>query len=325
MSHGDRAGSRGAAEHIDQGGRKADRFSRAEAATRGASPPRRAHALDGAVAAALCLCAAACTQPGTATQSAQAETAAAQFRVCADPNNLPFSNRREEGFENRIATLFAEELNAELHYTWWPQWRTFLRNTLRAGECDVVMGVPSSFELVLPTRPYYRSTYVFLYRADAPFEIRSLDDDILRELRIGVHLIGDDYTNTPPVHALSNRGITGLKGYMIYGDDVSKENPPARLVEAVAAGDVDVAIVWGPFAGYFAPRQPVELQLVPVQPQIDLPFLPMVFDISLGVRRGDSTRVRQLEEIMERRRDEIRAIIEEYGIPEVRRGGRSRS
>jgi mxaJ protein len=245
-----------------------------------------------------------------------------ELRVCADPNNLPFSNQREEGFENRIAALFAEELDAELRYTWHPQWRGFIRKTLREGDCDLVMGVPSSFELALPGRPYYRSTYVFVYPSDEAFEIRTMDDPILRDLRIGVHLIGDDYTNTPPAHALGARGIIdNVKGYMIYGD-YSQENPPARILDALSAGEIDVAIVWGPLAGYFAPRQPLALEIVPVSPQIDLPFLPFVYDISFAVRREEPEFLEELEAVLARRRGEVETILDEYGVPRVGRVGR---
>src|SRR5690606_5361260 len=124
------------------------------------------------------------------------------FRVCADPNNLPFSNAAEQGFENALAELLAAELGATVEYTWWAQRRGFIRNTLNAGDCDVVMGVPAGYELVATTQPYYRSTYVFVYRREPGLELRTIDDPRLRELAIGVHLIGDDGGNTPPVHAL---------------------------------------------------------------------------------------------------------------------------
>lgn len=246
---------------------------------------------------------------------------ARELRVCSDPNNLPFSNMREEGFENRIAELLARELNATLHYTWRAQRRGFIRSTLRAGECDLVMGVPSSFELALPTRPYYRSTYVFLSRKDRDLGIRSMDDPRLRELSIGVHLIGDDYTNTPPAHALATRGlIENVVGYSIYGD-VARENPPAQLVEAVADGDVDMAIIWGPFAGYFGGQQEVELERTAVQPRVDLPFLPMVYDIALGVRRQDSVFRQELDVVLERVGPEIAEILRQYRIPVEAGGG----
>jgi mxaJ protein len=253
---------------------------------------------------------------------AQAETTR-ELRVCSDPNNLPFSNQREEGFENRIAELLADEMDARLTYTWWPQRRAFLRHTLHAGECDLVMGVPSSFEMALPTRPYYRSTYVFVTRKDRALDIRSYDDPRLLDLRVGVHLIGDDGANTPPVHALTQRGaIHNLVGYRLFGD-YSEENPPARLVEAVARDEVDVAVAWGPLAGYFAPLQDVELDVVPVSPQIVLPFLPMVYDISLGVRREDTVFVRELEEILDRRRGDVEDILRLYGVPRADRGSRA--
>ncbi|HEX2091760.1 MAG TPA: substrate-binding domain-containing protein [Longimicrobiaceae bacterium] len=260
-----------------------------------------------ALAAALLLagCAGADTRP------------ARELRVCADPNNLPFSNQRGEGFENRLAELIARDLGAELRYTWWAQRRGFIRNTLRAGECDLVTGIPSSFELALPTRPYYRSTYVLVYRRDAPFRVRSFDDPVLRELTIGVHLVGDDGANPPPAHALSQRGIVGnVRGYTLYGD-YSRPNPPARILDALVRGEIDVAVVWGPLAGYFAPRQPVPLEVVPVSPQIDLPFLPFVFDISMGVERGDTALKEEVERILARRRAEVEALLDEYGVPRV--------
>lgn len=239
------------------------------------------------------------------------------FRVCADPNNLPFSNRREEGFENKLAEMIAAELGTSVQYTWWPQRRGFIRNTLREKLCDVVMGVPSSYELVLTTKPYYRSTYVFLYRKDAGLELRTLDDPVLRELRIGVHIIGDDYANSPPAHALSNRNIVqNVVGYSVYGD-YNEPNPPAAIVDAVESGEVDVAIVWGPIAGYFSKGQPLPLEIVPVSPQIDLPFLPFVFDVSMGVRREDEELRDGLERILDKKAAEIRALLEEYGVPIV--------
>jgi mxaJ protein len=242
------------------------------------------------------------------------------LRVCADPNNLPFSNRRLEGFENRIAALIARDLGgsaAKVVYTWWPQRRGFVRNTLNTGDCDVVMGVPASYELVLTTRPYYRSTYVFVSRRDRHLGVRSFDDPLLRRVSIGVQLVGDDYANSPPSHALAARGVIGnVHGYSVYGD-YSRESPPADIVDAVGRGEVDVAVVWGPLAGYFARRQPVPLDLVPVSPQIDLPFLPFVFDISMGVRRQDKAFKEELDGILERRRPEIDAILDAYGVPRV--------
>lgn len=137
----------------------------------------------------------------------RADAADRELRVCADPNNLPFSNQQGQGFENRIAELVAEELDARLSYTWWAQRRGFIRNTLNAGACDLVIGVPAGYELVETTAAYYRSAYVYVYRADRGLDLRSMRDPRLRQLRIGVHLIGDDGANPPPAHALGRQGI----------------------------------------------------------------------------------------------------------------------
>jgi mxaJ protein len=237
--------------------------------------------------------------------------------VCADPNNLPFSNERGEGFENRIADLIARDLGATVGYTWWAQRRGFIRNTLKAGACDVIMGVPMSMDMVLTTAPYYRSTYVFVTRRDGGPALHSLDDPLLRQIRIGVQLIGDDGANTPPAHELAKRGIIeNVRGYTVYGD-YSTESPPARIIEAVARGDIDVAVAWGPMAGYWARRSPVPLRLVPVLPQIDLPFMPNVFDIAMGVRRGEADFRAALDSALVRHRPEIERILEAYGVPRV--------
>jgi mxaJ protein len=239
----------------------------------------------------------------------------ATLRVCADPNNLPFSNDRGEGFENTLATMLAADLGTHVEYTWWAQRRGFVRNTLGAGQCDVLMGVPASFELASTTRPYYRSTYVFVSRRDRGLGITSLDDERLKHMRIGVQMIGDDFSNSPPAHALSARGIVqNVIGYSVLGD-YSQPNPPARVVEAVARGDIDVAVVWGPLAGYFAQRQSAPLDLSPVTPQMDTPVRPFAFDISMAVRRGDTERRRLLEDFIVRRRTEIDRVLAQYGVP----------
>jgi mxaJ protein len=242
-------------------------------------------------------------------------SAPAELRFCADPNNLPFSNQKLEGFENRIAAWIAKDLGATPKFVWWAQRRGFFRNTLQAGLCDVVVGVPFRFERALTTKPYYRSTYVFVRRADSAADVRSFDDPALKTLRVGVQLAGDDGANTPPAHALSRRGIVqNVRGFTLYGD-YAQDSPPARIVDAVANGDVDVAVVWGPLAGYFAKRERVPLVLTPVSPAIDLPFLPFVFDIAVGVRRGDDALRDRIEESLDRRAPEIRALLDRYGVP----------
>lgn len=273
----------------------------------------------------LCLCVVAAALSGCAEhKSAPVAAAAPEFtrpagvlRVCADPNNLPFSNERGEGFENKIAELLAQDLGDRVEYTWWAQRRGFFRNTLRAGTCDIVIGVPAGFEMAATTKPYYRSTYVFLSRKDRHVNVSSFDDPLLKKLRIGVQIIGDDYSNAPPAHALTRRNIVeNVRGYTVYGD-YSKHDPPARIVDAVASGDIDLAIVWGPLAGYFAKQSRVPLEVVPVSPQIDQPFLPFVFDISMGVRRDDQELKDEVEQFMERRRGEIDRILEDYRVPRI--------
>jgi len=258
----------------------------------------------------LVLCGVGCLATACAGDSARRV-----FRVCADPNNLPFSNQRQEGFENRIAAVIAADFDARLEYTWFPQRRGFVRHTLRAGLCDAVIGVPDRFGLTATTRPYYRSTYVFVTRRDSSIHLQSLDDAALRNLTIGVHLIGDDYANPPPMHALARRNIIhNVAGYTIYGD-YSQPNPPARLIEAVANREVDVAIVWGPLAGYFATRQSVPLQITAVSPEIDEPAIPLAFSIALGVRKGDEVLRAELDGVLDRRSAEIASILTEYGVP----------
>ena len=249
-----------------------------------------------------------------------ASAAGREIRVSADPNNLPFSNQEGEGFENRIAELVAEELDAELSYTWWAQRRGFIRNTLNAGACDVVMGVPAGYELVETTAAYYRSAYVYVYRADRGLDLRSIQDPRLRELRIGVHLIGDDGANPPPAHALGAQGIVdNVVGYMIYGD-YREPNPPARVIEAVAVGDLDVAAVWGPFGGYFAKHAPVPLAAVPITDTAAFAPLRFEFGMAMGVRKDDRALLEELNEIVERRREDIHALLDEYGVPRVAPG-----
>lgn len=237
--------------------------------------------------------------------------------VCADPNNLPFSNRAGEGFENKLAELIARDLHANLAYVWWAQRRGYVRNTLNERKCDLWPGVASTVEMLATTRPYYRSTYVFVTRTSDRLDHLTLDDPRLRHLRIGVQLVGDDGVNTPPAHALARRGIVAnVRGYMLYGD-YRRPNPPAAIVEAVARGDVDVGIAWGPLGGYFAARSPVPLAVQRVTPWLDDSQWPMVYDISVGVQKADLPLQRDVEHVLQRRAGEIGALLDRYHIPRV--------
>lgn len=235
--------------------------------------------------------------------------------VCADPNNLPFSNQAERGFENKIVRIVAADLGAEVRYLWWAQRRGNVRETLNAGKCDLIPGVGSSLDMVATTRPYYRSAYQVLTRDPALKGLASLDDPRLARLRLGVQLIGDDGSNTPPAHALTRRGYVGnVRGYPVYGDYDSPA-PQAGIVEALAMGDIDVAFVWGPTGGYFARQSRVPISLTTIEPLADGPALPMAFDVSMGVRRDNVALRRELDAALDRHRPEIAAILREFGVP----------
>ena len=243
------------------------------------------------------------------------------LRVCADPNNLPFTNRRLEGFENKIAELVAREMGATLEYTWRAQHRGFFRHALGSrdtpAEAELVLGVPARFEMALTTTPYYRSTYVFVAREDRNLDIRSFDDPALRTLKIGVPLVGDEGTNTPPALALARRGLApNVVGFTVYGD-YTQENPPARIIDALAKGEIDLAVAWGPLGGYFAKRASVPMVVTPVSPQFDPPGLPFAFDIAMGVRKADKPLRDEIEAILWRRRADVERILDEYGVPRV--------
>lgn len=244
-----------------------------------------------------------------------AYAAPATLRVCADPNNMPFSDQAGQGFENRLAEMVARDLGMRVSYFWYPQRAAFFKKTLNADRCDVVMGVPSGIPVASTSVPYYRSTYVFVSRRDRHLDIASMDDPRLKTLRIGVHITGDQDSNLPPVNALLRRGIVrNLVGYSIYGH-LDEKNPPADLIRAVAQNKVDIAIAWGPMAGYFARRSPVPLVVTPVDVVSPNPNIPFSFAISLGVRRGDSGLLRQLNAELKRRRARIHKLLESYGVP----------
>ena len=244
---------------------------------------------------------------------------ATAFRICADPNNLPFSSSDRSGFENKLAVIVAADLGKHVSYTWRPQRRAFIRNTLKTDECDAIMGVPAKLDPVTASQPYYRSTYVFVYRADRGLgRLSSVLDPRLRNLKIGVQLIGDDGYNTPPSHALSEQGIVAnLVGYTVYGD-YRQPNPPSRIVEAVENGAVDIAAVWGPLAGYFAQRSPVGLTLMPLTETEQFKPLLFDYDISIGVRKGNTALKVQIDKALARHRSEITELLEQYGVPLVK-------
>ena len=236
------------------------------------------------------------------------------LRVCADPFDLPFSNDKEEGFENKVARIVARDLGYSLQNFWWPHRRGFIRNSLSPRLCDVIIGVPVGFDPVRTTKPYYRSTYHFVYRSDRNLHITSLDDTILKHLRIGVNLIGYDYTNTPPAHALSARGVVGnLVGFYNFLDPT--RDHPEDIINAVAHDSIDVAIVWGPLAGYWAKRASVPLTLAALPDSDAASGMTFGFDMAMGVRHSDKALAARLDSIIDKDRAEIVAILLDYNVP----------
>ena len=246
--------------------------------------------------------------------AAHSRAATPELRVCANPNNLPFSNAQGEGFENKLAEMVARDLGEAVRYTWTDQHEHFIRKTLNAGKCDVLMGVPAGFDEVETTLPYYTSGYVFVSRADRRLHLSSMRDPRLHTLRIGMHVIGDD--NTPPMEALSRQGITqNIAGYMIYRDAQVKGH--SRLIDDVAAGKIDIAAVWGPLAGYYAMHAGKPLTVTPITDTTG--FGPLVFEypMAMGVRKGDAALRARLNTVIARRGAGIRNLLRRYGIPLV--------
>ncbi|AUW57044.1 quinoprotein dehydrogenase-associated putative ABC transporter substrate-binding protein [Sphingobium sp. SCG-1] len=236
------------------------------------------------------------------------------LRVCADPNNMPFSNRKGEGYENALARLLARDMGAELRYVWWAQRRGNLRETLRAGRCDLVPGVASALESVATSTPYYRASYMVVTRTSDRLTIRSLDDPHLKRLQIGVQLVGDDGSNTPPAHALTRRGIiSNVRGFMVQGD-YRRAFPQEAILDALAAGQIDIAFVWEPVAAYYAIRHPGMIRLTPVSPAFDGPALPMIYDVSVAVRKDDLPLRQRIDTILQRRHGEIVRRLRSYGL-----------
>ena len=235
---------------------------------------------------------------------------AKQLRVCGDPNNLPFSSEKLDGIENKIADVVAKDLGMTVVYFWWPHQRGLIKRVLGAKHCDVMLGIPKGYDPVLWTKPYYRTGYVMVYRKDRKLKLRSLDDPQLKTLKIGVQV------NTPPHDALGRRGIAdNVVGYqLMFDSNFHAEDYPGKVVEDVLAGQIDVAMVWGPIAGYFAKKKGAPLEIVPIDDPSN-PSLPFAFDISMGVRKADKELKEQLEGALARRHDEIEHILEDFGVP----------
>jgi quinoprotein dehydrogenase-associated probable ABC transporter substrate-binding protein len=246
---------------------------------------------------------------------ASAPRGPSELRVCADPYDMPFSNDHEEGLENKIAQLVAQDLNARVVNYWWPSRRGVLRNSILGGFCDVMIQAPVGLDPVATTKPYYRSTYYLVFRAGRALQLRSLDDTILKHLKIGVNMIGYDYTNTPPAHALGVRGIIGLVGFGNFLNPDPSADHPQDIINAVARDSIDVAIVWGPLAGYWVKRAPAALTMVALPDSDAVSGMPFAFDMAMAVRHRDKELKAQLDSVIDRRRADIVAILQQYNVP----------
>ena len=272
--------------------------------------------------ACLLACLLAIALPGAPAAAQDKPTERKALRVCQDPNNLPFSNRSGEGIENRIAELFGAALGLPVTYYSFPQRLAFIRNTLRYKlpdqdyPCDIVMGVPVGYDQVSVTQPYYRSTYAMVFapgngldQVRSAADFLALDRASLAKLRIGV------YDRSPASDWLNKHGLidSGVPYQMMNADP---DQYPGEIIEKdLASGKLDVAIVWGPIAGYFAKRiKSPQLSVVPLKSE---PGVRLDFQMAMGVRYGEREWKRQVESLIDAKRSEIAAILADYGVPLV--------
>ena len=231
------------------------------------------------------------------------------LRVCADPSNLPFSNEKGEGFENKIAELLAGKLHKELAYSFYPGATGFVRNTLNAHLCDVILGMPQGNDLVQPTNPYYRTTYAIVTRTGAEVDgVAALDDPRLKEKAHRIGLVA----NTPPGNILARNGLMSIvKPYPLMVD-TRIESSSARMIHDLEAGDIDVALLWGPIAGYYAKHSSANLHVTPLP---ETPGARMAFRIAFGVRHSDQNWKRELNRLIAENKGEMEKILLDYGVP----------
>lgn len=249
------------------------------------------------------------------------------LRVCADPNNLPLSNQKQEGYENKIAELLAQKLGWKLEYTWFPQRLGFIRSTLRAKaanadhyKCDLVIGWPTGAELALTTKPYLRSTFAMVYvrgkgldSVKAPEDILNLPPEQVAKLRLGA------FAQSSPVDWLVRNGLTNqLVPYQTMSGDPA--NYPGEIVERdLVDGKLDAAFVWGPIAGYFGKKvTAAEVVVVPFKPQ---PTFQFDYSISMGVRYGEKEWKDKIEKLIDENRAQIQQILAAYGVPQLDESG----
>ncbi len=237
------------------------------------------------------------------------------LRVCADPNNLPFSNEKGEGFENKIAEYLAKKINKELAYAFYPGATGFVRNTLNAHLCDVILGIPQGNDLVQPTNPYYRTTYAIVTRAGSELEgLTTLDDPRLKSKQHRIGLVA----NTPPGNILAKEGLMGaVKPYPLMVD-TRFDSSSATMIRDLEAGEIDVALLWGPIAGYYVKNAKTKLNLAPIQ---ETAGTRMAFRVAFGVRHSDQIWKRDLNQFISQNKSELEKILIDYGVPLIDENG----
>jgi quinoprotein dehydrogenase-associated probable ABC transporter substrate-binding protein len=230
------------------------------------------------------------------------------FRACADPRDLPFSNEAGEGFENKIAELFSKKLGKGLAYTFYPGATGFVRNTLNAQRCDVMLGVALGDDIVQPTNAYYRTAYAAAYPQNGPLAgLDTLSDVRLKTARIGV------VAGTPPVNYLAVNGLLGqIKSYALVVD-TRYESPTAQMMDDLDKGVIDVALVWGPIGGYYESKAKTPLALALLTKETGGPK--MAYRIAMGVRHSDQNWKRELNKLIQQNRAEIDVILRSYRVP----------
>jgi quinoprotein dehydrogenase-associated probable ABC transporter substrate-binding protein len=230
-----------------------------------------------------------------------------ELKVCADPNNLPFSDERQQGFENKIAEVMGPELNLKVAYVWFPQIIGFVRNTLRAHLCDLVMGTVAGDDVMQTTNPYYFTTYVMFYRSDKGLAVDNVQDPQLASLRLGV------VAGTPPADLLARYGLmTHTRPYALTVDTRAGSSTH-QMVEDVIDGAIDVGFLWGPIAGYYRKQDGAPLTLVPLKSEPGAAR--MEYHIAMGVRANEPEWRRRINTAILKRQSEITAILRDYGVP----------
>lgn len=233
-----------------------------------------------------------------------------EFKVCVDPDNMPYSNIKQEGFEDKIAAVLAEDLGKKLAFAYAYNRQGFLRNTINANRCDVIISTTSDNDALLTSKPYYRSTHVFVYRKDSGYNIQDWDSPDLKKAVIGI--IGE----SPATRPLTDHGLQpNARPYRMQRDLTL---PPSFLIDDLVKGDIDVAIVWGPIGGYYAKQSKVPLVVVPIPEYEDVNLHGKLnWNISVAVRKGDKARLAVIQEALDRRQADIIKILDDYGIPHV--------